>query len=436
MKRTRVVVFSCCVVMLGLVPTWFAAGASMSSEITVTEWDMHEEFPDVAYNSDRDEYFVVWHDDNGIAWSVMGARYEADGTFLAEYVIAYEPDPARSNGTPSVAYDPVNDQYLVVWARDYYGDWNDIDVYGRYVPWNGPDGGHLAFPINGAPGHQIYPRVAYGGTVAEFMVVWWNEEPVGAVDNIKAQRITAGGPAVGGVITVSSHATEERIRPDIAYNQARNEYMVAYQRGQNGNTDIYGVRLRADGVILGGGEVAIADWADPEEFPRIAASRVGDTWAVSWHTQTSPSVERDVYVRTVTVDGTGAFQLSTPVHPGFTTLNDQNADIGAHPNSSNFLVSWQVQYDSLSGDYGIFSQVLNADGTLGAKFRPRQLSGAETTSCYFPAVAGGVDDWMVVWEHKRDASTYIDIHARILYAEIMKDGFETHDTTGWSSTVP
>jgi hypothetical protein len=143
-----------------------------------------------------------------------------------------------------------------------------------------------------------------------------------------------------------------------------------------------------------------------------------------------------VYARTVAVDGAGAFQLSAPVHPGYTAFNDSYPDIGVHPNSSHFLVSWQVQYDSPTGDYGIWSQVLKADGSLGAKFRPRELSGAETTSCYFPAVAGGLDDWMVVWEHKRDASTYYDIHARILHAEVFEDGFESSDTTAWSSTAP
>ena len=172
MKRTRVVVLSCLVFLLMLFPAGSASGDSMSSEITVTEWDMDEYQPDVAYNSVHDEYFVVWWDNNGISFAVLAARYTAAG--FGKYVIAYETNPVRYNAEPSVAYDPVTDEYFVVWSRDYYGDESDYDIYGRYVPWDGPDGSHLAFPIDGASGHQWDPRVAYNRSDNEFMVTWWN----------------------------------------------------------------------------------------------------------------------------------------------------------------------------------------------------------------------------------------------------------------------
>ena len=61
---------------------------------------------------------------------------------------------------------------------------------------------------------------------------------------------------------------------------------------------------------------------------------------------------------------------------------------------------------------------------------------SETTDCNTLAVGGGVDDWMVLWGDQRDGSTVWDVKGRVLFADIMKDGFESNDTTRWSSTVP
>jgi len=435
MKRTRVVVLVCFVFALILTSAGSVSADKMSSELTITNWDMDEHEPDVAYNSVHDEYFVVWWDNNGISFAVMAARYTAAGVFLGEYIIAYETNPVRYNAEPSVAYDPVTDEYFVVWSRDYWGNESDYDVYGRYVPWDGPDGNHPVFAIDGASGHQWDPRVAYNRSDNEFMVTWWNQSPAGSADNISALRFQAGGTAQGSVIIVTSDATQPRRYPDIAYNQARNEYVIAYQRGVTGDTDVYGVRLRANGEILGGGDFVIANWNNPEKSPRIAASRTSNTWAVAWYSEITVT-DNDVFACPVWVDGTGTVQVGTPVSPGSSSDDENFPDISAHPESSNYLVTWEAEYLGPGGNRGIWSQVVTSAGTLGARFRPRELFIGESVDCTVPAVAGGVDDWMVVWQHRRDGTTYQDIHGRILFADVMADGFESGDVTAWSSAVP
>ncbi len=436
MTRTRVVVLSCVVFVLSLVPAGSANGDSMSAEITVSNEDFDEYLPDVAYNSVRDEYFVVWHDNNGTARSIMARRYTAAGIFIDSYVIAYETDPVRDSAQPSVAYDPVNDRYLVVWVRDFYGDGSDWDVYGRFVPWDGPIGGLAAFSINSFVNKQWNPRVAYGGTVQEFMVTWWNEGVPGDASHISAQRIAAAGNTVGSAITVTYDMNEERVAPDIAYNQARNEYLVVYQRMDGGGGNIYSVRISGSGVLLGGGDYGIAAWPSPETAPRISASRVSDRWAVVWQSEIS-ATNFDVYARLVWFDAMGAIQMTAPVHLPYTSVNESTPDIAAHPESSNFLITWRQQYSSSTGPYGIRAQVLNATDVLGRIYIPRGVIGGETLDCDRPAVAGGLGDWMVVWEHPRDDTpSYRDIHGVILFDEIFSDGFESNDTSEWSSTVP
>ncbi|MCJ7754688.1 MAG: hypothetical protein MUP13_08990 [Thermoanaerobaculales bacterium] len=411
--------------------------ASESAEIIVSAQAFDEYLPDVAYNSVRDEYFVVWHDKSPLqSRSIMARRYTAAGAFIAEYIIAFEDGPPRDNAQPSVAYDPVNDRYLVVWVRDYFGDGSDWDVYGRFVPWNGPIVGLAAFSINSFTSKQWNPRIAFGGTAQEFMVTWWNEGSGGVKSYVSAQRVAAAGNTVGGAITVTYDALEERVAPDIAYNHARNEYIIAYQRMDAGGGNIYGVRLASGGAILGG-DFGIAAWPDAETSPRISASRVSDRWAVVWNSQVTAS-EKDVFARLVWVNGTGAIETAAPVNIDHSDLNEIRPDVSAFPESSNFLVAYQAQYSNLSGKYGIHAQVLNADNTLGRFFLPRGLYiGEILTDCSAPAVAGGKGDWMVAWEHDRDATpTYQDIHGRVLFDEIFSDGFESGNTTRWSSTVP
>ena len=437
MTRARVVGLLCIACVVTMIPARSARSDSMSAEITVSAGDYDESLPDVAYNSVHDEYLVVWHMYYpGWPRTVVANRYRADGVYLGEFIIAYDIVPSRDNIQPSVAYDPVNDRYLVVWVHDFFGDGSDLDIYGRFVPWDGVVEYLPAFKIGDAIGHQWSPRVAYGGSVQEFMVTWWNQSPAGAAHNVAAQRIAAAGNLLGNVIDVTSDPLEARVSPDIAYNQARNEYLIAYQKMEAGGGDIYGVRLSGAGAILGAGDFGVAGWPDAEGAPRIAASQVSDTWAVAWHSVIGPT-NWDVYARTITVDGTGTVQLSTPVHPGNNTGNDSYPDINAHPGSSSFLVAWQVEYASPGAENGIWSRVLNAGGTLGAGFKPRELWAGETHDCVAPAVAGGGNDWMVVWQHGRDGSpTYEDIHGRVLFTDVFADGFESNDTTEWSSTVP
>lgn len=415
-----------------------AAAAEMSAEITVSAQDFDEYLPDVAYNSVRDEYFVVWHDNSPLQpRSVMGRRYTAEGVFIAEYVIAFNDSPARDNAQPAVAYDPVNDRYLVVWVYDYFGDGSDWDVHGRLVPWDGPTVGLNEFVVTDVGGNQWNPRVAWGGTVQEYMVTWWSEANGGWAASVYERRVSAAGVPDYTIVTVASDPTIEQVAPDIAYNQARNEYLIVYQKMEAGGGDVFGVRLSGSGAILGGGGFGIAAWPDAETAPRVAASRVADRWAVAWQSQVEPTY-KDVYARLLWVDGTGTVQMASPVNIDHTVLNESVPDISAHSESLNFLIAYQAQYSSLSGEYGIHAQVLVSDNSLGQHFSPRVLTtGDVLTDCRAPAVAGGVNDWFVAWEHIRDATpSYQDIHGRVLFADIFTDGFESSDTSAWSSTAP
>jgi hypothetical protein len=135
----------------------------LSREIIISALDNEQLPPAVAYNWKHREYLVVWHDKWAVGTrDIRGRRIAADGAVLAEFEI-YS-NPTRDSAQPAVDYDPVNDRYLVVWIYDTFGDGSDWDVYGRFIPWAGPNPSVTEFPIITWPSKQWNPKVAYART--------------------------------------------------------------------------------------------------------------------------------------------------------------------------------------------------------------------------------------------------------------------------------
>ncbi len=406
-------------------------------ERTVSAEDYDQWKPAVAYNSIHQEYLIVWHDTSPIfPRTIMGQRVDLDGNKIAQFTIAFEDSPPRDNARASVAYDPDDDVYLVAWSRDYFGDGSDWDIYGRIIPWDGPTETLTQFSITGALRKQWHPRIAYGSAEGEFMVTWWTEGSDGVHSFCSAQRVAPNGTLNGSTITLPFSSVEERVGPDIAYNQARNEYLIVYQRMDDTGGNIYGIRLTGTGSVIGGDHFGIAAWPDPETAPRVAASSVSDDWAIVWQSDVSGFM-KDVYARRMWVDGTGANQFSAPVLVDQTALDERNPDIAAYPENTEYLITWESQYSNSSGPFGIFARTLNTSDSLGNVFNPRPVYTGQSWNYMSPTVAASPAGWMVAWEHDRnDTPTYQDIHARAVYGPLFSDGFETGNFGRWDSHSP
>lgn len=412
------------------------ATPSLGPEQVVSNQDFDEYLPQVAHNSVRDEYLIVWHDVSPFqARSVMGKRVDRMGSTLDEFVIAFEDAPPRDNGQPTVAYDPVNDRYFVAWVRDVFGNDSDWDVYGRVVPWNGPSASFPAFTICSFTTSQWNPQIAYAGTPGEFMVTWWNEGAGGVNSYISAQRVSSSGSLLGGNFVVASGG-QERVAPDLAYNQARNEYLVVYQVMDAGMGSIYGVRISGSGAVLGGGEFGIAVWPDPETMPRVTASRVADEWAVVWQSDVPGSL-KDIYARRLWVEAGGAPGFAAPVHVAGSPVDERNPDIAVHPEKTGYLMVWEQQYSSISGPFGIHNRTLTVGNSLGDAFEVSGIFAGQTVDSSRPKVVAAPTDWFVVWEQERDDTpSYLDIHGRAIIGPMFSDGFESGNLSVWDSHSP
>ncbi|HHE72355.1 MAG TPA: hypothetical protein ENL34_08770, partial [Chloroflexi bacterium] len=76
-------------------------------------------YPNVAYNPQRNEYLVVWEQQDSHGFSVRGQRVSDTGNLIdVEIVFASNPNATTNCQQPAVAYATTKDRYLLVFRYD------------------------------------------------------------------------------------------------------------------------------------------------------------------------------------------------------------------------------------------------------------------------------------------------------------------------------
>jgi hypothetical protein len=199
------------------------------------EKDVDNIKPRVAYNLLHDEYFVVWTNirGGGAAKDIYARRLKADRTLSPVFAIIS--DANAYNYDPDVVYNPLQDEYLVVWTYDVSP--TDSDIWARRVTWNGAkldQPQYQKFQIS-RPGDtgdkQINPAVTYNSKLNEYLVVY--ENAFGTLNDIDAIRIQAADGSQVDWANVATGAFEYRRSPDVSYHPASDSYLIAYTYESN-----------------------------------------------------------------------------------------------------------------------------------------------------------------------------------------------------------
>jgi hypothetical protein len=394
-------------------------GPHLSSEIVINAVDNEKYLPSVAYNSKHQEYLVVWSTRWGggliCCREIRAQRVSAQGKLLGSEFTVYE-NTTKDSGQPSVAYDPVNDRYLVtfLFAASGTGTSTDWDLYGRLIPWNGPSASLAAFPIITWNTSQWNPKVVYaGGIQKEFLVVWTNTYAGNTSPAyVSVKRIPTSGSGFSATADLSFFGSVPYVDPDVSYNLARNEYLVVWDKWTTTGHDIWGVRITGNAVQLGGGPFVIAGWPDNEESPSVAACNVADQYLVTWQSDVgSGGATYDIYGYLVNGNG----NLDTVFWIDNTTSPEIASSVACNKSGSQYLVVYQQRYTNLR--YGITGRLVFPDHSMEAAFVVIPPGGAADRTN--PAVAGGNSSYLVAWEHQRGGTSYQDIHGRIVTPHVV-----------------
>ncbi len=266
-----------------------ATGALIGGAFLIAARSNPERQPDVAYNSVRNEYLVVWKQVVGEGDSAMpdvsGQRLNATGQAIgADFPVTFS---NAEEAFPHLAYDRDSNQYLVVWQESGVG--SDINVRGRRVSWDGSWlGGVLDIATNGWV--QKDPAVAYASGPRQFLVAW-SEQPNSDHRDIVAQRYASSGAPVGGRIAVSSGTNDYRDAPDVAFNARKNAWLAVweYEIDQTDH-DILSRYVNTNGSLSS--EYPISSALGIEAQPAVAVGS-GDSSLIVWQQETNG--DDDIY---------------------------------------------------------------------------------------------------------------------------------------------
>lgn len=301
-------------------------------------------WPAVAYNSRHDEYLVAWYNDRGVTRDIYAQRVSGDGTLKSWFAVAT--GAGEVNRLPDIAYSPVQDEYLIVYTHADATPSATFDVWARRVKWDGSDLGlpaYAPFPIRVDSDEQWNARVAYNNQNDEYLVVYQNDW-LGGLKDIAAQRVRASDGALQSWRNIASGANQWHIDPHVAYNAARNEYLIAYSFYVNPYTeaDVRG-KVTSFNMDTLSSEIAICN--EPDNQNDIAVAAGPDEYLVVWAAEEVGTTDGyDIMGRRVSGAGaplgSGGFTIAGA---GDTKLYNEPAV--AYSPGYGYLVAWAHDVD-------------------------------------------------------------------------------------------
>lgn len=219
----------------------------------------------------------------------------------------------------AIAHNADEDEYLVVWSATTAVAADHRIVGQRLLGDTAEQTGDDDFDVSGGAGHlTMKPSVAYNPVSHEYLVIWSGENAGvgGLVDEereIFGQRLLADGAPVGaprfrisgaGGVSTTQYAA---IDPRLAYDEAGNRYLAVWTADDIGDQladdefEIYAQLLGTDGSELGEDDMRISDMGDdgdPDASASTPAVVAGDGgfWA-SWQGDEPENLSRQIHLQ-------------------------------------------------------------------------------------------------------------------------------------------
>ena len=240
--------------------------------------------PHVAYNPTTNQSFVVWEGDNlGTGEDeIHGRMVDAAGHAIGLQMTLSDMGPpgnaAFDAEDPAVVYNSQANEFLVVWNGDDVTD-EEYEIFGQRVNAGGAQVGTndlriSQMGVDGDAGFDAFdPQVAYNPRRNQYMVVWEGEDgpPAFAAGEreIFGQRVNAAGAQIGtndfriSDMGTNGDAARDAFDPYIAYNSITNEYLAVWE-GDDGTPPLAAAEREIFGQLVNaaGAEAEVSGRAD------------------------------------------------------------------------------------------------------------------------------------------------------------------------------
>ncbi len=260
---------------------WNCAKQSVNAAVRITNNASHQLAPDVACGKSPTGCWVVWEDFRNGQWEIYGQRLTVAGALVGGNVRLT--NNASIQRYPTITRNPENtgcalESFMVAWQDSRNSANTGTDIYIQQLDNLGAlCGGNLA--VTNALGNQMYPDLAYGTTNNAYQVVWQDQRNGNA--DIYGRRVNANGAGIGGDFSLSIVAPSNQSRPAVCYGSTPNRFNTVWYDLRAGNLDVYGQRSLGGGGLVGV-NFAIANSANSETRPAIAYSSNANIFFVVW----------------------------------------------------------------------------------------------------------------------------------------------------------
>ena len=309
-----------------------------------------EHEPAVAYNWTRDEFLMVWRDTRpNRSWTISAYRDSRGSAFPYRFLVSDSGSNDRSR--PDVAYNTVDEEYLVVWMEDVSGDGSRWAIKGRLVPWNSsgsnPELTIADFSLE--PRSNEAPSVAYSSLRNEYLVVWNTRvtgSPPTTATTVGSRRVMANGTMPYDWAPITTDGSPHQ--SDVAYMYWEDEYLVVWVRESapppaGTGDDIWASRLsyRIDGPLVNldvGTPFSVTHSTKDENRPTVSSNGL-DRYIVVYEYEYTDT-DTDIYAQEL--DSAGNKVGTSPFNIASTTSDETHPDVVAVPFSgADYFAAWQ-----------------------------------------------------------------------------------------------
>lgn len=341
--------------------------------------------PAVAYNPDDDQYLVVWGDKRGSYTDIYGQILSYSGIPQRDNIVVS--NAADDQSDPLVAYNSTDHNYMVVWRDQRNG--TDYDVYGQVISSSGTLSG-TNFTVNTETADQRAYDLIYDPNANHYLVVWWDNGD----NRVEGQLLD---PA-GGLLPPNAFAIASGYDIRAAYNSNRSSYMVVYEQAN----DIYGQAIAADGTLSGSAFVICGDAAN-QFYPNLAFNSSSHEYLVVWQDyRNTATTGTDVYARRIDEDG--VVQGDEIVVANAADGQDI-PDVAYNSRVNQWLVSWHDYRDSTTSGRDVYGQRVLSSGSLAGQGNFAIYDGPDdqrdVALAARPTLLGA--EYLAVWEDDRSA---------------------------------
>lgn len=301
--------------------------------------------PQLAYNSNEEQYMIVWGNGNNI----FAQRLTKQGNALPPVFTITE---ARGRQDwPGIAYDPDQDRYLIVWDDDRNAAFTGHDLIGGFFTHNGSRDGQ-EFVVVTAPANQRQPRLAFNPDREEYLLIWSDSRNAIATGlDIFGQLLGPSGVRKGGSFSVSTAPADQR-DPAVAYASRTSDYLVMWRDNRDPESlNLFGQRVRPPSRI-GGESTALVDNSSNQFAPSLSFDVDEGQYLVIWcDDRNGAEAALDLIGQRVTPQGSAAAGSFSFVS---TTGDQASSGLAYDPDQDRHLAVWGDNRNFPTTNWDIF----------------------------------------------------------------------------------